>query len=349
VLLGDVLELRHGPLRDALAVAAEPLGEIAAALGGAGEVVLVAGNHDHPIIHPWAQRRALDAPPPPLTLQTAVDARPGEPLATLIAALAPAPVRVVYPGVWLREDVYAIHGHYLDLHLTVPTIERIAAAVMARVAGLGAPGPVLAEDYEAALAPLYAWIDAVAQWADADRSRILHGGSVRGWRALTDRRPRRDLRGHALAAGFPALVAVLNRAGLGPLRRQLSGAELRRAGLAAMGEVVARLGIDAGHVIFGHTHRAGPLPRDEWAQWRTPGGVTLVNSGCWVDEPAFTASDPRGSPYRPGFAVWVTDEGAPRVVNLLDAETDLSHLMGDLDPSRRQSRGEAHRVALHVV
>ena len=39
---------------------------------------------------------------------------------------------VAYPGVWLREDVYALHGHYSDLHATVPTFERIAAGAMAR-------------------------------------------------------------------------------------------------------------------------------------------------------------------------------------------------------------------------
>ena len=37
---------------------------------------------------------------------------------------SPARVRFAYPGLWLREDVYATHGHYLDCHLTVPTVER---------------------------------------------------------------------------------------------------------------------------------------------------------------------------------------------------------------------------------
>ena len=31
--------------------------------------------------------------------------------------LAPAPVSVHYPGVWLSERVWATHGHYLDHHL----------------------------------------------------------------------------------------------------------------------------------------------------------------------------------------------------------------------------------------
>ena len=43
--------------------------------------------------------------------------------------------QVAYPGVWLRDDVYAIHGHYSDLHATVPTFERLAAGAMARWVG----------------------------------------------------------------------------------------------------------------------------------------------------------------------------------------------------------------------
>ena len=31
---------------------------------------------------------------------------------------------LAYPGVWLRPDVYATHGHYVDLHITVPSFER---------------------------------------------------------------------------------------------------------------------------------------------------------------------------------------------------------------------------------
>ena len=53
----------------------------------------------------------------------------------LAAWAAPASVRVAYPGVWVREDVYATHGHYLDCHLTVPTLERLSLGAMSRVLG----------------------------------------------------------------------------------------------------------------------------------------------------------------------------------------------------------------------
>jgi Calcineurin-like phosphoesterase len=319
VLLGDLLELRHGPLRDALRVAAEPLGEIGAALGAGGEVVITAGNHDHHLVHAWGQRRAVDGVPAPMGLECDVDWVAGEPLARIAELLAPARVRAAYPGVWLRDDVYALHGHYLDLHLTVPTLERLGAAVMRRVVDLDAGGPRRAEEYETALAPMYDWIHAVAQLADPERSHTLHGGSVRGWNALTGP-GRRTLRGRAIATAWPAVVAALNRARLGPFRPEISGPELRRAGLRALTEVVGRLGAETGHVLFGHTHRAGPLPGDAAAEWCTVGGTRLINTGAWVDEPAFLGPDPARSPYRPGFAVVVEpDPGTPpQLVNLLD-------------------------------
>lgn len=318
VLLGDVVELRHGPVRDALAAAGEPLRAVARALAPGAEVVIVAGNHDHQLVESWAQRLAVDGPPSPLGSEVAVDWREGEPLERLAQLLAPARVRVAYPGVWLRDDIYATHGHYLDLHMTVPTLERLGAGVMRRIVALDGAGPRAVEDYEAVLAPIYAWIHALAQRADPDRSGMLHGGSVRGWRALTGPGRRRGMRGRAVAAAWPVGVLVLNALGIGPLRSELSGAELRRAGLRAFEQVLERLGIPADHVIFGHTHRAGPLAGDEPSEWRTPLGVRLINSGCWVREPAFQGPDPSRSPYRPGFGVVVSDDGPPRLVNLLD-------------------------------
>jgi hypothetical protein len=320
VLLGDLLELRHGPVRDAVRAAEAALSELGQALGPDREVVVVAGNHDHHLIRNWAERRAAEHPPPPLGLESEVRWRDDEPLGRVAQLLAPARVRAAYPGVWLRHDVYATHGHYLDLHMTVPTLERLGAGVMRRVVALDEGGPRSAEDYETVLAPIFAWVHAIAQLADPERAGVLHGGSTRGWRALTGPR-RRRLRGRATALAWPLAVAGLNRAGLGPLRSELSGPELRRAGLSALGEVTARLQVGAGYVIFGHTHRAGPLPGDDPAGWRAPGGAALINSGCWVHEPAFLGTDPSTSPYRPGFAVVVEETDPPtppRLVNLLD-------------------------------
>lgn len=310
MLLGDVLELRHGPMRDALAAAREPLTALGAALPAGCEVVIVPGNHDYELLGGWLARRRSAAAPSALELETEVETRAGEPLGQLASWLAPAAVRVAYPGVWLRPDVYATHGQYADLHLTIPTLERVAAGVMGRIVALPAGGPQTIEHYEAALAPIYAWIDAVAQRVGPGVGRTLHGSSVRGWRALRGRSPRQ----RAAAAAFPALVYGLNRAGVGPLKADLSGAALRRAGLFGIGEMARRLQIPARYLIFGHTHRAGPLPDDDQTEWRMASGTQLINSGCWVDEPAFA----RDAPYRPGFAVTVVGAGPPALANLLD-------------------------------
>ena len=122
-------------------------------------------------------------------------------------------------------------------------------------------------------------------------------------------------------AGFPVAVAALNLAKLGPLRADISGPELRRAGLRAFGEVVARLDVGAAHVVFGHTHRAGPLPGDELVEWRAPTGAQLINCGCWVHEPGFLGSRPDQSPHRVGFAAVLGDGGPPRLINLVDGVT----------------------------
>jgi hypothetical protein len=220
-----------------------------------------------------------------------------------------------------------MHGHYGDRHTTVPMLERLGAGAMALVVREPSGGPQCAEDYEAVLAPIYAWIHAIAQHGGHNSvppTPSSHGASAQAWRALSGARARggrRRLtaaRRRALIASFPALVASLNRLRLGPLRSDVSGPELRRASLRAFAEVVQRLEVDARWVVFGHTHRAGPLAGDDRGEWVTGGGLELLNTGSWVHEPAFLGRDPGSSPYRAGFAVLISDDGAPELVNLLD-------------------------------
>lgn len=314
VLLGDTIELRHGPQRDALSDAAPVLG----ALGAAVEhVVLLPGNHDHQLLAPWLERRRRDDVPPPLAIDARVPRNAGHALGAVAQMLGPATLEVRYPGVWLRDDVFATHGHYLDCCLTMPTVERLAIGLMARVVGDIPERGAVPDDFEAQLAPLYAWTHAVVQSRGGEWSAKGQSTSKNAWKALSGQGPR-PLRARAVAALFPAAVWSLNRAGLGPVRPNVSGRELRQAGLRAINDVVRRLGVDAGHVIFGHTHRAGPLPGDHAHEWQTVTGAQLHNAGCWTQEPVFAGDDP-ASPYYAGRAIELDDDGPPRLVRITQA------------------------------
>jgi hypothetical protein len=314
VLLGDVVELRERPLRDVLPAALVTLRTIGEALAAPAEMVVLAGNHDHRLVVPALGRRG---PEQPLGAAAELSAHPADPVWELVDTLGSDRTRIAYPGWWPREDVWATHGHYSDRHTTVPLLERLSAGLMVRLSREPARGPIFAEDYEAVLGPLYGWIDAIAETARSQRDLE---GSERAWLALSDR-SRRGLRDRALRAGFPIAVAALGRAlRSGSLSPDLSREALRDGPLVAMGEVTRRLGVRAGHVVFGHTHRAGPLPGDDPSEWATPGGAALLNTGCWVRETSLLGADPARSPYRAGFAVWVdSDTGrVPELVNLLD-------------------------------
>jgi hypothetical protein len=319
VLLGDAIELRQVPLRDALAVARPFFEQLGAALGAGREVVLVAGNHDHTLLEPWFERRRRSSAPPPLGLAEQPTWEPGDVAAQLAGWLAPARLTLAYPGIWLRDDVYALHGHYLDRHTTVPTFERLSAGVMGRIVG-AVPAGACPDDYERALAPIYAWSYSLAQQSRADgrRARGTQGVSVRVWSALAGD-GHRPLRHRALSTLFPLGIAAINRAGIGPVRADVSGRALETAGTRAMAAATTALAIPAAHVVFGHTHRAGPRPVDDLAQWTTPDGARLHNSGCWVFERQFLSRTASESPYWPGRAVRVEHDSAapPQLLDLL--------------------------------
>lgn len=318
VILGDGLELREVPVRAAAQHALPLLREAGEALGPHGEIVMLAGNHDHGLLGGWLGARQQQDPPRAMGLDERIAPDAAGPLAAQLAAAAgPARLTFGYPGIWLRDDVYALHGHYLDLHTTVPTIERLAAGAMARFV---APIPERAtpDDYEAVLAPLYAWMLTIAQHADDDVTTAGRSSSTGAYVALAGAgRRQRPLRAAALGVGFYAAVKALNAAGIGPVESKLSGASLRRGSLAGMGEVVLRLGIKTDHVIFGHSHRAGPWPVDDPAEWRAPTGARLHNTGSWSYQRHFLSPQANGSPYWPGTAVVVGDDGPPRLVRLL--------------------------------
>jgi Calcineurin-like phosphoesterase len=325
VLLGDVIELRDRPLAEAFELAVPVLRALSEA---AGEVVLVPGNHDHRLVSGWLEQRAL-AGRRPLRLadRARIDVWPAS---ALRDELPGAPLRLSYPGIWIRDGIYATHGHYLDRHLTIPTFERLGLGLVERTLGFApalpdplaepdsAPEPDSPDDYERITAPIYAFLFALAQAGALSR----HPGgtpSKRVWDALSGGESAAGkIRGWLLGSvALPGAVGVANRLGLGPVRADLSPGAMTRAGVSAMGQVVERLGIEARHVIFGHTHRRGPMPGEN--EWR-PGDreVNLWNAGSWVHSPSLLGARAESSPYWPGTIVFVEDDGPPRLEHLLD-------------------------------
>jgi predicted phosphodiesterase len=312
VILGDALELRHRPLAEMLELARPFFEELGRAVAGR-RVVLVPGNHDHALAEPWLARLRLDGRALQAEMEWPVE--PDDGAAGRIAAWMPdAEVSLAYPGLRLRPDVYATHGHYLDLHLTVPRLESIGAAVMGRITGKGRACRTAA-DYESVLAPMYGFLAGLAQGASP--AVLQRGGraSRSVWQRVNGSDPLdRVLLGQVT---IPGAVAVLNRIGLGPFKAELTGDELRRSGLLAMARVAEALAPDAEHVVFGHTHRPGPLAADDRSEWTTPTGTRLWNSGNWFYESAFLRPSDTGSPYWPGTVLLVEESGPPRVENVL--------------------------------
>ena len=312
VLLGDALELRHAPVGRAIAAAEGFFRDLGSAVA---EVVYLTGNHDWALLRPWLESRSE-----PLGLAESTGPEGAGPLAGQIAAwLAPARVTFAYPGIWLREDVYATHGHYCDLFSTVPTVERLAATAMARWVSRPGGAPHTPADYEAALAPLYAWIHEVSQntgRGGANVTAASAGASTGVWQRLR-RDPRRDPVAALTWATVGLGVLGLRRIGLGPLSLDLSPAGLRRGSLRGIGRAMDSLGVEAEHVIWGHSHRSGPWPADDLQEWRTPGGARIVNVGSWIYAKAFLTGAPNESPYWPGVVAIVDDAGPPRLERLL--------------------------------
>jgi predicted phosphodiesterase len=280
VLLGDTIELRDGRPSDALEAAAPFFDDLGDALGGR-RVTLVAGNHDYQLASRWLMRRRAAGARAPLGLEHVSVPEPGDPVGRLARRMGETELVLAYPGLWLRADVYATHGHYLDCHNQVATFECLARRATETLIREPRNGYRTPDDYEAVLEPLYRAIYRVAQ---SQRARVL-------------------------ARSAKAMVRWGE--GLGGYR-----GPRRRPGLSAMAQVVERLTIEARYVIFGHLHRPGPIEADTGG-WKTATGVQLVNTGSWVYEPAYLGALPGDSPYWPGTCVVVSANGPPVLKGLL--------------------------------
>jgi Calcineurin-like phosphoesterase len=294
VLLGDIVELLEGRPAQAMAAAEPVLRAVGARLGSGREAILVPGNHDAALVRSWSRAQgaslAIDAPVP-------LDATPL--LARVTSWLAPAPVRVHYPGVWLSERVWATHGHYLDRHLLPETAYGIARGLLGRVPRDGATPA----DYEQAGGPSLTRLEA-----------LLTHWLPRPLAALSD-----DLAEFLRAATMPGVPRRLLGHRMAPVTAMLLGAQARRASIPALGRVVHRLGVDAEWVIFGHVHRCGPLSGDDPRRWRGPaGGPRLANTGSWVHEPLLVHRASPPHPYWPGGAILLQEGRDPQATGLLD-------------------------------
>lgn len=314
VLLGDVVELRDRPLGISLEAARPFFEELGEALGDR-EVTIVPGNHDHRFAEPLLDDLSFAGER--LGLEQSADPSPG-PTARIAAWLGPARLRIAYPGLWLREDVYATHGHYVDAHLPIPRAECLATATMIRLSR-PVPDAATAADYERVLRPIYGFAYGVAQ-ARPDRPARKRGNSAEvAWEVLAGARKggsrRQELNRTAIRAAFPVAVAAVNRLLHAEFDPDVSGPAIFRGGVAAGMELARRLGIDDRHVITGHTHRGGPIEGE--AEWALPAGGRLHNTGNWVFASAFHHPATPPSPYWPGTVTWVEESGPPRRVQLL--------------------------------
>jgi predicted phosphodiesterase len=328
VLLGDVVELRQAPLRDALDAARPFFEELGETLRGR-RVVLVPGNHDHYLLGERATQQ----------FERALKASGTSPLGLIASWMPGVELVLSYPGYRVRDDVYATHGHYLDAHNTVPMVETMAVALARRRRRFPSTGPLSVDEYERVVAPLYQLSYRAAQRPGA--SPVVPGApSKHLWQIIVREDGRSTMAGRFLGGVvLPGGVAALNRLGFGPFNPEVSGPALREAGLRAIAESLERRGIEADYAIFGHTHRAGPLPGDD-GSWVTPRGVALHNCGNWVYERGFVGRSPVDSPYWPGGVLFVGDEGPPRLERPL---TDLTKedFAPMLEPSSRASWPES--------
>ncbi len=329
VLLGDALELRDSPMEKVLASAKPFFTELGAHF--AGEIVIVPGNHDHRLLGPWVDRARGDTVGSIELDQAIEDPHPA--VVTLRDWVSPARLEVRYPGLWVREDVYAMHGHYVDSHVTLPTIERLSVATFDRLSGRPTGARARPLDYEQVHAPIY---DLIFSLAQGGRSM---GGDEEGksramkiWETLGGASGRaRTLQGRVLgSAVIPAALRGMELAGLGRFSRDFSVAEIGRAGVVGMHTVIESLGVEADHVVFGHIHRRGATTADasdaDAPEWRR-NGVTLHNTGNWVYTDGLLGRAGPRSPFWPGTAVLVPESGPPELIELL-ADMDREVLAG---------------------
>ena len=316
VILGDVLELRERRTSRAVALARPLFAELGKALPAEAEVVIVPGNHDYVLARPALRR----APRRRMGLEQTARVERGGSLGPLAEALSPVRLTVAYPGLWLRPDVYATHGHWLDAHAGGRRFENRVIAMFER--WLPVPERASPQHYERVSAPLYRFANLFLTGAGRTQSG-LYGLVARGIGARSPSKRQPAGAGETLppaaatGASRSAAAAASGTEAQPPAPMPTKG-EGRPKTVQAMIDVVEHLQIGAENVLFGHTHRAGPLPGDDPQWWRAPAGAGLMNLGSWVYDERLAGVEPGRTPYWPGRVVLLDDAGPPRLVGLLD-------------------------------
>lgn len=299
VLLGDIVELSEGRPRQALGVAEPVLRALGRHMGPQRPIVLVPGNHDRALARTWARAQGAALTPDAVVPNDATAL-----LAEVTGWLAPAPVEVRTPGVWLTPRIWATHGHYLDRHLLPES-----AWGLRRAHVRAAPRVVGPTAYEHARRPRTGAESRLTRRLPRPLATLLEDAAELV-RAATMPNPRK-LQPHRVA----------------PVTRLVLGRQMQRASIPALAHATARVGVDPEWVIFGHVHRSGPLDGDDPALWAGPGGRPRVaNTGSWTYEPLLLHRGGAPHPYWPGGAVVIEDDDAePAAIGLLD-ELDVAAL-----------------------
>jgi hypothetical protein len=302
VILGDAVELMERRPQRAMEIAEPVIAAIGRRLGRDKEVIVVPGNHDQPFVRSWVWkvRNRLDVatPVPP-------DCTPA--LRAFTSWLAPAQVRVSYPGVWLSPGVWATHGHYLDVHLVPLSSYGFARGALRRMPDDRA-SPF---DYEL---------------RRRRRSQPPRHRKPVSWVV-------EEAGGRLHSATSAVIKHRLMRPRYAALNQRLLRAQVDHAGLPALARVVHRLGVEADWVVYGHCHRLGPLAGDDRAWWQGPNGSPrLLNTGSWLYEPLAVQGVRPPNPYWPGGAVLIEPGQEPRAVGLLD-DVGADALRTDVRPA----------------
>jgi UDP-2,3-diacylglucosamine pyrophosphatase LpxH len=290
VLLGDTMELMTRNPRRSMAIAEPVMRAIGQRLGPDRHVIVVPGNHDSPLTRSWVRAQGRGLQP-----SSEVDPHATPALERLLSWLAPARVRVSYPGVWLGDGVWATHGHYLDRHLVPESAFGIQRGRLSRRPASAA----LPIDYERARSRGHRSRDSLLTRLMARPVGTLLEAVAEVLRVAT----------------MPRLPELMMNSGLAPVTATLIDAQMRHASIPAMAYVARRLGVDADWVIFGHVHRRGPIGDERWP---AVGRTRFVNTGAWAYEPLLVDRASAPHPYWPGGAVLLDDGREPRSLGLLD-------------------------------